>query len=134
MSKSLLLIFNHTLTKDQEKDARTSLGVSSIISFPPDLAEIWQQIPANLQEIEPFISPIKDWILSESQSGDPVLIQGDFGACFIMVNFAFQKGLVPVYSTTMREAVEKHRADGSIEMIHQFKHQRFRRYEKSERN
>ncbi|MEA3280185.1 MAG: CRISPR-associated protein Csx20, partial [Thermodesulfobacteriota bacterium] len=59
---------------------------------------------------------------------DYVLIQGDFGACYIMVRFAFEKGFVPVYSTTRREAVEKQQSDGAVKLVHQFKHQVFRKY------
>jgi len=59
---------------------------------------------------------------------DYVLIQGDFGACYIIVNFAFEIGLIPIYSTTRRAAVEKHENDGSVKLIHQFNHQMFRKY------
>jgi hypothetical protein len=45
-----------------------------------------------------------------------------------MVIFASSKGLIPVYSTTSREAVEKHHPDGSVELTHRFRHGLFRRY------
>ena len=60
--------------------------------------------------------------------GDYALIQGDFGACYIMVNFAFEQGLIPIYSTTVREAIEEPKDDGSVKLVHQFNHQIFRRY------
>ncbi len=59
-----------------------------------------------------------------------MLIQGDFGACHIMVNFAFYLGLVPCYSTTAREVIEKPLQDGAITVTHNFRHIRFRRYER----
>lgn len=37
-------------------------------------------------------------------------------------------GLIPVCSTTRREAMEEHGDDGSVNMTHRFEHQRFRRY------
>jgi probable selenium-dependent hydroxylase accessory protein YqeC len=42
-----------------------------------------------------------------------VLIQGDFGACYHVVERAFRLGLVPLYSTTRRIAVEQHLEAGS---------------------
>ena len=57
-----------------------------------------------------------------------MLIQGDFGACFLMVNFALEKGFVPVYSTTKREVAEQYPEDGSVKMTHRFEHRMFRRY------
>ena len=62
------------------------------------------------------------------KKGDYILIQGDFGACFLMVQFAFEKGFIPIYSTTEREAVETHGEDGSVSLTHRFKHRIFRRY------
>jgi hypothetical protein len=46
-----------------------------------------------------------------------VLIEGDFGACYLMVRFALEKGLVPLYSTTRREAEERYDADGSVRLV-----------------
>ena len=129
MSDSLFLIFNHNITPVQENDARSSLGVRRIINMPPDINELWRQIPPDLPEISSRLTPLKDWLAGRAQKNDYVLIQGDFGACFIMVNFAFKIGLIPIYSTTKREAIEEYNGDGSIKLVHQFKHQIFRRYE-----
>ena len=96
--------------------------------MPPDLKALWRQIPPDLTEIDNYLEPVKTWLARQSAESDFVLIQGDFGACYIMVQFAFEKGLVPVYSTTRRKAVEEHGNDGSIKLVHQFKHQIFRKY------
>lgn len=37
-----------------------------------------------------------------------------------MVNFAFSKGLVPVYATTSRETLERIKEDGRIETVRVF--------------
>jgi len=130
MSGSLFLIFNHTVTALQEQDARTSLKVQRIVALPENLELVWNQIPPDLPGIAEHLAPIRDWLRDKAQPGDYVLIQGDFGACYIMVNFAFELGLVPVYSTTRREAVENHEPDGTVMLSHQFKHRIFRKYEK----
>jgi hypothetical protein len=126
---SLYLIFNHQLTLKQEQDTRESLGVDKIIELPPALDTIWRQIPPALPEISAYLNPIKDWLASQARKNDHVLIQGDFGACFIMVNFALKKGLIPVYSTTEREVAEEYKKNGSVSLMHQFRHRIFRRYE-----
>ena len=124
----LFLIFNHQVTPLQEADARKSLWVSRIADLPADLKTLWRQIPPELSEIDGYLGPVKEWLSEQAAESDYVLIQGDFGACFIMVNFAFEKGLIPIYSTTEREAVEEYGENGSIKMIHQFKHRIFRKY------
>ena len=124
----LFLLFNHTITGLQEKDARAGLGVEEIVSPPPVVRDIWRQIPADAGEIDSCLAPVKDWLASQAAVGDYVLIQGDFGACFIMAKYSLKKGLVPLYSTTSRDAVEKHLADGTVELVHAFHHVCFRRY------
>ena len=129
MSDSLFLIFNHDITPLQESDARDSLGVQRIINISGDLKELWRQIPPDLPKISDYLNPVKDWLAVQAKKNDHVLIQGDFGACFIMVNFAFEIGLIPIYSTTEREAVEELKEDGTVNLSHQFRHRIFRKYE-----
>lgn len=129
MPDSLFLIFNHNITSVQETDARGSLGAQRIIDMSGDLKEVWAQILPDMESIDDYLFPVKDWLAQNSIINDYVLIQGDFGACYIMVNFAFEIGLIPVYSTTERKAVEEHDDDGTIKLVHHFRHQKFRKYE-----
>ena len=128
----LFLIFNHEITEAQLEDARKSLGVHRVVDLPTELKIFWKQIPPDLPEIASYLEPVKDWLASNATKMDFVLIQGDFGACFIMVNFALKHGLIPVYSTTSREAEEIHEADGAVSLVHRFKHRIFRKYEVGE--
>ena len=128
MTPRLFLLFNHKITPLQEEDAYTSLGVRRIVEPPEELLRLWRRIPPDLRKIESFLSPIQDWLTARAEKGDFILIQGDFGACFLMVQFAFEKGFVPIYSTTEREAVEIHGEDGSVTLTHRFQHRIFRRY------
>ena len=125
---NLFLIFNHEITPVQESDARNSLGVEKISDLPQDLKELWRQVPPDLAEISSYLGPVKTWLKSQAAKNDYVLIQGDFGACYIMVNFAFDIGVIPIYSTTAREATEEYDKNGSVRLTHQFKHQAFRKY------
>ena len=125
---NLYLIFNHTFTDIQKKEARESLGVKKIIDMPRSLKKLWQDVPPNLYAIENYLDPIKNWLGDNSQPIDYVFIEGDFGATFILVRFAFGIQLVPIYSTTHRHAVEEYLEDDSVKLTHHFKHYRFRKY------
>ena len=124
----LFLLFNHKITPLQEADACKSLGVRRIVEPPEDLRQLWRRIPPDLDRIESVLTPIMDWFIAHAKKGDFILIQGDFGACYLMVRFAFENEYVPVYSTTEREAVETHGADGSVTLTHRFQHRIYRRY------
>jgi hypothetical protein len=128
MLPQLFLIFNHRLTAEQEADARASLGVGRFVELPLPLHQLWSNIPPEEPGLADVIGPVKEWLEAEAREDDYVLIQGDFGATHLMVLFTQEKGLIPVYSTTRREAAEERQDDGSVKLVHRFKHVRFRRY------
>ena len=126
----LFLLFNHTITPIQEEQARLELGVERIIEPSAHIHSIWAGLPPGDEGLAPVLEPVVSWLDNEAVPGDYVLIQGDFGACFLMVRHALEKGLVPIYSTTNRQAVEKLMDDGSVQLTHRFRHVRFRQYGK----
>ena len=128
MAENLFLIFNHQLTREQEADALGGLGTRRIIELPADLRELWGDIPPDLPALGEYLVPFREWLTSEAEPGDFVLVQGDFGACYILVSFALALGCVPIYSTTRRVASEEMQNDGSIRLVHHFEHRMFRRY------
>lgn len=128
MPKSLFLIFNHQFTATQEKDARVSLGVEKIVEMPDEIRELWGNLPPERPDLKGYLEPVRAWLIRNARVGDLVLIQGDFGACYLMVRFACGIGVEAIYSTTSRVAVEEHQPDGSVRMTHHFRHVRFRRY------
>ncbi|MDR3569711.1 MAG: CRISPR-associated protein Csx20 [Syntrophobacteraceae bacterium] len=128
MADTLFLIFNHQLTREQEADASAALGVKRIIELPADLQELWGNIPPDLPALNDYLWPLREWLLSRAAPGDYVLIQGDFGACCILVSFSIAKGYLPIYSTTRRVASEEMQSDGRIRLVHHFEHRIFRRY------
>jgi hypothetical protein len=125
---ALFLLFNHTLTAGQAFDARVSLGIERLVLAPPDILAIWSSVPPEAAELAAHLRPVFAWLDEEVADGDCVLVQGDFGAVYLVVNFALARRCIPVYSTTEREAVEEHQPDGSVWLTHRFRHRRFRRY------
>ncbi|MCK8603008.1 CRISPR-associated protein Csx20 [Desulfoferrobacter suflitae] len=128
MAPRLLLLFNHHLTREQQEDAYRSLQIGGIVQPAASIQLMWSQIPADMSSINEYLQPIRDWLSSTAAGGDYVLIQGDFGACYLMARFAFERGLIPLYSTTRRQAVEERQSNGCVKLVHHFQHQRFRRY------
>ena len=98
------------------------------MSPPSHLKDIWGNIPPDVLSLSNYLKPVRDWLSYEAEKNDYVLIQGDFGACYLMVNFAIENGLIPIYSTTKREAKEEHNTDGSVHLVHRVEHVIFRKY------
>nr|WP_320012206.1 CRISPR-associated protein Csx20 [uncultured Desulfobulbus sp.] len=126
--KKLFLIFNHVFTLSQQDNARHELGVGTIVELPLELRERWANIPPEEPGLWLWLQPLCDWLADHAHPGDYVLVQGDFGACYLLVRFARKHGLIPVYSTTERHAHEERLSDGRVKLTHTFEHVRFRRY------
>jgi len=123
---SLFILFNHTITPLQRDDAYASLMVEKIIAAPAEIQNLWSHIPPDLPELTASLGPVFQWLRGAAAAGDYLLVQGDFGATFLLVEFALQNGLIPLYSTTERTVVEQHLEDGGVKLEHNFRHVRYR--------
>lgn len=128
MDKIMFLLFSHRLNADQAADARQQWGVTDYRLPPKQVQDIWSQLPADVPEIRPYLAPAIAWLDRLAKTGDLALIQGDFGATYIMVDHAKSLGMVPVYATTERLAEEKSLPGGAVRQSHIFKFRRFRVY------
>ena len=125
----LFLLFSHKLTSDQIYDAKETLKVDNYSYLPESLQLKWSNVdPAGNLDTQ-ALNEIGKWLQKEGSKGDLVLIQGDFGATFYMVDLCLKKGFVPIYATTKRVSEEKQNAEGIVERKQLFKHVGFRRYE-----
>lgn len=121
------LLFSHELTEQQKKEAHKKFNVNNIYYLPDNLKALWSQVPPESAEISDYIQPIKEWLGQRVKEGDYILIQGDFGATYEMIRWAFAKKLKPLYATTRREVVETCK-EGKIIVNRVFEHVRFRFY------
>jgi len=127
--KNLILLFSHTLTPEQIADAKSSLGVENFVSLPENLKNSWGNVPPESDlDFAKYLQPITDFLAQETKANDIVLVQGDFGATFFVVQWCKTQGYIPVYATTERIAMEQTQADGSVVMQKVFKHKAFRKY------
>ena len=126
----LFLLFSHTITVAQEKQARQELGVKRIISPPDSIRSLWAALPPETSSLSPVIEPVISWLESNSKAGDYVLIHGDFGACYLLVQYCLDMGRIPLYSTTERKAIETRQDNGTVQLTHTFCHVRYREYGK----
>ena len=125
----LHLLFNHKLTEVQAKNAYESLGVESIVYFPQELLQVWGGIPPEAASIKSLLMAHAEYMARRCQEGDYILIQGDPGATFLMVQKALSLGLFPVYATTSRAGtIEKRDAQGRVVKSSVFEHVRYRVY------
>ncbi len=127
---TLIVLFNHTLTAEQKKAAEKELGATRIVLPPENISGLWAAVPPQLGGLSGYLEPVRQWLDEVVEPGDHVLVQGEFGATWLMIRHVMRLRGVPVYSTTMRQAREKHLPDGTVVVQHVFAHVRFREYGK----
>lgn len=123
--KTLFILINHTLTSEQEEDARKNLNVDKFINITDAM---WSDIDPSEKSIIKFVEVYKDKLKKQAKAGDVLLVQGDFGATYNMIRFAKSMGLIVVYATTNR-IVSEQVENGKAVIKREFKHARFREYE-----
>lgn len=127
---NIFILLSHKLTQEQIEALKNELQIDNIIHMPEDLQALWSNIPPGKKYIYDILNPIRLWLNENAKSGDYALIQGDMGATYQMINYAFDTGLIPCYTTTKRVSLQEKNNDGTVNLIKQFKHVRFRLYEK----
>lgn len=125
--KKMFLLFSHKLSDEQQQNALELFDVEQFISLPQELQKIWSNIDPCLKNLKETLTPIKKFLEKKSSHGDIVLIQGDFGACYQLVNYSKGLGLLPVYATTKR-VVSEIEENGKLVKKSIFQHIKFREY------
>lgn len=122
--KTMYILMSHKISKYQIEDAMLNWNVTRFITLP---TKIWSQIPAERDNIESCLLHLKAQLRDEAKIGDMLLIQGDYGATFNMVQFSNEIGILSVYATSRRISREIIVGE-TITTIREFKHVKFRKY------
>ncbi len=124
----LFLIFSHTLAPDQIQEAKNSLHCEDIIYLPDVLQRKWSNVDPVGKLDEHLMAEFITYLQENTLKNDYVLIQGDFGMCYALVQWCRVNGRIPIYSTTYRSSTDKNIEEGKIQKTQVFKHINFRRY------
>ena len=125
MAKAFCLL-NHELTQNQILELKDKFGVEKIEYPSEQLSKSWSQIPA-VEEIDMnIITAIVNWLSSANQN-DILIVQGEFGSTFMLVDYALKKNLVPIYAVTTRISKEV-RVGEQVQKVNVFEHVCFRKY------
>ena len=124
--KKAYCLLNHSLTDNQIKELVEEYNISEIKYPDAELSVKWMQIPASKNLDMNVIKAVLVWI-QDAEKDDVLIVQGEFGSTFYIVDYALKNGLIPVYAVTKRIAEEKRNGE---EVVRQyiFRHCCFREY------
>ncbi|MBP6282020.1 MAG: hypothetical protein KA384_08235 [Leptotrichiaceae bacterium] len=123
--KKIILLFSHKLTDSQIKDIKRKLQCKEILYLPEKIQSIFSNVTSDNREF--VINELKVYLSKNADKGDYILIQGEFGVSYKMINYSKEIGLIPVYSSTKRETIEINKGN-KIKKITFFKHEEFVEY------
>lgn len=126
--KHMFLIFSHRLTDLQRQQAETELEIDEFVYLPENLFQKWSNVPPDTDNLDEYLRDLMVWLDENASKGDYVLVQGDYGATFMIVTYCLKRKLIPVYATTRRVAQEWNEG-GKIITVREFEHANFRRYD-----
>ena len=121
-------LLNHTLTQNQVAELQKTFGATDILYPDERLASSWAQVPVTTVLDRNVIQSVIAW-LSGAEEGDVLVVQGEFGSTFMIVDYALGRGLVPLHAVSRRVALE-HREGEKVLRQYVFEHVCFRRYER----
>ena len=127
--KKMFLIFFHELTYFK-KNAIENSGVDEFVFLPDNLKIQQSDISPYDDNLTFCLQDLISWLKINARKSDYVLVQGDFGATFLIVDFCLKNDLIPIYSTTKREVITEIKNGENIKVSRLFTHVRFRKYER----
>ncbi|MEE3314820.1 MAG: CRISPR-associated protein Csx20 [Treponema sp.] len=125
MPKTYCLL-NHSLTQNQLAELKERFGAEEIIYPSDELSKSWSQIPPTEELDMSVINSALAW-LSDAKENDILIVQGEFGSTFMLVDYALKKNLVPLYAVAKRVSKEV-RVGEQVQKMNVFEHVCFRKY------
>jgi hypothetical protein len=129
----LFCIMNHELTAEQLTEARKRFGIETVHELPADLKRYWENVPPEGELMTEELRQLLVWLDTNVQPGDYIIIQGEYGASWLIVDFCFTRGFIPIYATSKRESREQRIGIEKKIKMHIFRHVQFRKYQRWEK-
>lgn len=123
-------LMNHQLTAAQENELIHRYGAERIVFPPAGISSAWMNIPVEAVLKRSSVSPFLTWIDSIPPSS-AVVLQGEAGASFALIDYALRRNLVVLHSVTERKASEARRGE-IVTRKYEFEHVCFREYHRIE--
>ena len=119
-------LLNHTLTEAQLAELKERYHSIRVVYPPVDISAAWSQLPPGLSYDTNTIRSVISW-LDVAETGDTVILQGEAGSTFILVDYLLSRGLVPLHAVTRRVSSESNEGE-DVKKSLVFRHVCFRPY------
>lgn len=111
---------------DQEKELRECFNIDEILKAPESVLKFWSNIPVSKLLPASCFNETINW-LSNADSKDVVVIQGEPTATYRIVSFLKKKSVTVLAGITQRKSVESNE-EGKVVKVSIYEHICFREY------
>ena len=128
MDKKCFVILNHQITEMQKKELKERFSIKEIKTLPSNLKDSIVEINPEKWIDKEVLKSIKQEITSFLEKGDYLWVQTEYGLTCHLVQYAFEKGFIPIYSATKRVFKETKLSPEQVKREYLFQHICFRLY------
>lgn len=121
--KKAYILFSHILLEEQKLELKNEFGCEEIVYLPENLQLLW----SNVQENDNTSQLFYEFLKTNALENDYVLVQGEWGITYKIVNFCKNNNLIPIYSFSKRISHEEIKNDIIVKTSY-FKHIKFKEY------
>lgn len=127
--RKVYCLLNHNLSEKQISELKEKFHAEEIIYPTEELSKKWSQIPTTERIDRSLIETVVLWLFASGKN-DCLIVQGEMGSTFMLVDYALKNGLIPLHAVSERKTVEKKDEDGTSVKTAIFEHVCFRKYER----
>lgn len=126
--KSVAILFNHHLSAVQILELQKNWAASNFIYPPNELQELWGKLEPSQPDVEILAKPFIEWLTTQTQADDLLLVMGEFGVSFYIVSWAIMNNLTPIHTTAIRSITHESQEGTATTIERTIVHQQFRKY------
>ena len=124
--KKVLALISHKILPEQEQELKNKFEIVDIKFLPENLQQIWSNVLYD-DKYYTNLNEMIDYMLSILNEEDYVIVQGNWGYVYKLVEEAKKNKIIPLYAFSVRDSSEDI-INGEVVKITKFKHQCFVEY------
>lgn len=124
--KKVLALISHKILPEQEQELKNRFEIVDIKFLPENLQQIWSNVLFD-DKYYTNLNEMIDYMLSILNEEDYVIVQGNWGYVYKLVEEAKKNKIIPLYAFSIRDSSEDI-INGEVVKITKFKHQCFVEY------
>lgn len=124
--KQVFVLISHQLLPEQKQELYDRFGIIELRCLPENLQQIWSNVLYD-DKYYTNLNEIIDYVFSILNKGDYIIVQGNWGYTYKLIEEAKKHNIIPLYAFSVRDSSEEI-INGEVVKTTKFRHQCFVEY------